>query len=182
VSRSDLRRGRRARAGCSRPDPVVPVAGSGSPSGCRSERVRIRSPVPDLRRGRRAREDGRRVRRRRRMAGRREDGRRACRTAAQPILVGRRGLGRRHPSVPAHRARHAEGLCRHGWGLVDGSVQARRGLGRAEAMGAAMREKGGDGEDFGGPGFGVPRGSGGGTRGIFFGAAGHLFFGSVRPS
>jgi hypothetical protein len=155
-----LRRGRRARAGCSRPDPVVPVAGSGSPSSCRSERVRIRSPVPDLRRGRRAREDGRRVRGRRRTAGKREDGRRACRTAAQPILVGRRGLGRRHPSVPAHRARDAEGLCRHGWGLVDGSVQARRGLGRAEAMGAAMREKEGDGGDFGGLGFGVPRGLG----------------------
>jgi hypothetical protein len=48
----------------------------------------------------------------------------------------------------------------HGWGLVDGSVQARRGLDRAEAMGAAMREKGGDGGDFGGLGFRVPRGLG----------------------
>jgi hypothetical protein len=64
-------------------------------------------------------------------------------------------------------------------------VEAVRGLGRAEAMGAAMREEGGDGGNFHGLGFevrGYRGGSGGGTRGTFFGAAGHFFFGSVRPS
>jgi hypothetical protein len=60
-------------------------------------------------------------------------------------LTIRRGLGQRDPSVPGHRARDAEGVSRHGGGLVGGSVQARRGLGRAEAMGVAMREEGGDG-------------------------------------
>jgi hypothetical protein len=58
-------------------------------------------------------------------------------------------------------------------------VEAGRELGRAEAMGAAMREEGGVGGDFHGArvrGDRIPRGgSGGGTRGTFFGAAGTSF-------
>jgi hypothetical protein len=66
--------------------------------------------------------------------------------ASLAIQVGRRGLGRRECGGRA--GPWSAGVWTQCGGSVGGSVEAVRGLGRAEAMGAAMREEGGDGGIF----------------------------------